>query len=233
MISLGNKPISFAYHGNNLVYPNPIEDGLILWYDFKGMTNSASSKITAKDLSENRNDSDLKNFSFSNGSGYEEGLNFDGIDDYIGYLPGGSNYICQTENIKHTFSFCVKVKESKRNNFLYDLENLKIDLYGESIRRNGGPFNISISNTMINKKVYVDMVFDGTNHYTYINNVLKDTTVIDTSQNMNYEGIMNIGYYVPEGRPNIELYFLKVYDRELSKSELDYNYGIEKERWNL
>src|SRR5699024_12022293 len=97
MISLGNKPISFVYHGNNLVYPNPIEDGLILWYDFKGMTNSASSKITAKDLSENRNDSDLKNFSFCNESGYEEGLHFDGIDDYIGYFSGASIYICKTD----------------------------------------------------------------------------------------------------------------------------------------
>ena len=36
LIKLGNKDMSFVYKGNELVYPNPVQDGLVLWYDFSG-----------------------------------------------------------------------------------------------------------------------------------------------------------------------------------------------------
>ena len=39
-VKLGDKNIPFIYQGNELLYPNPVKDGLVLWYDFKGMKNS-------------------------------------------------------------------------------------------------------------------------------------------------------------------------------------------------
>ena len=82
-VKLGDKNIPFIYQGNELLYPNPIKDGLVLWYDFKGMKNSDVGKDVAKDLSGNGNDGMLQNFAYNSESGYNEGLKFDGIDDYI------------------------------------------------------------------------------------------------------------------------------------------------------
>src|SRR5699024_10871899 len=70
--------------GDKLVYPNPIKDGLLLWYDFKGMRNTDTNKEVAKDLSGNGNDGTLTNFNFTEGSGYKDNtLVFDGVDDSL------------------------------------------------------------------------------------------------------------------------------------------------------
>ena len=52
-MKFGSKDIPFVYKGDKLVYPNPIKDGLLLWYDFKGMRNTDTNKEVAKDLSGN------------------------------------------------------------------------------------------------------------------------------------------------------------------------------------
>lgn len=84
-VKLGNKNIPFIYQGRELLYPNPVKDGLVLWYDFKGMINNDVSKDVAKDLSGNGNpDIQQLNFAYTNESGYRnKGLKFDGIDDRI------------------------------------------------------------------------------------------------------------------------------------------------------
>src|SRR5699024_1890588 len=82
-VKLGDKNIPFIYQGNELLYPNPVKDGLVLWYDFKGMKNSDVTKGIAKDLSGNGNDGTLSNFAYTSGSGYNDGLKFDGVDDII------------------------------------------------------------------------------------------------------------------------------------------------------
>ena len=83
-MKFGSKDIPFVYKGNKLVYPNPIKDGLLLWYDFKGMRNTDTNKEVAKDLSLNGNDGTLTNFNFTEGSGYKDNtLVFDGVDDKL------------------------------------------------------------------------------------------------------------------------------------------------------
>ena len=71
-VKLGDKNIPFIYQGNELLYPNPVKDGLVLYYDFKGMENSDVTKGVAKDLSGNGNDGELKNFVYTNESGYAQ-----------------------------------------------------------------------------------------------------------------------------------------------------------------
>ena len=83
-MKFGSKDIPFVYKGNKLVYPNPIKDGLLLWYDFKGMRNADTNKEVAKDLSGNGNDGTLTNFNFTEESGYKDNtLVFDGVDDKL------------------------------------------------------------------------------------------------------------------------------------------------------
>lgn len=83
-MKFGSKDIPFVYKGDKLVYPNPIKDGLLLWYDFKGMRNTDAGKEVAKDLSGNGNDGTLTNFNFTEESGYKDNtLVFDGVDDKL------------------------------------------------------------------------------------------------------------------------------------------------------
>ncbi len=82
-VKLGDKNIPFIYQGNELLYPNPVKDGLVLWYDFKGMKNSDVSKNIARDLSGKGNNGTLQNFNYTSDSGYNNGLKFDGVDDII------------------------------------------------------------------------------------------------------------------------------------------------------
>lgn len=83
-MKFGSKDIPFVYKGDKLVYPNPIKDGLLLWYDFRGMRNTDAGKEVAKDLSGNGNDGTLTNFNFTEGSGYKDNtLVFDGVDDSL------------------------------------------------------------------------------------------------------------------------------------------------------
>ena len=83
-MKFGSKDIPFVYKGDKLVYPNPIKDGLLLWYDFKGMRNTDTNKEVVKDLSGNGNDGTLTNFNFTEESGYKDNtLVFDGVDDSL------------------------------------------------------------------------------------------------------------------------------------------------------
>ncbi|QPI17134.1 hypothetical protein [Staphylococcus phage vB_StaM_SA1] len=85
MINMGSLDAFFLYQGNKLIYPNPVKDGLVLWYDFKGMKNSDVNKGVTKDLSGNGNlEAQQLNFAYTNESGYgNKGLKFDGIDDRL------------------------------------------------------------------------------------------------------------------------------------------------------
>lgn len=83
-VKLGDKNIPFIYQGSNLLYPNPVKDGLVLWYDFKGMKNSDVSKGVTKDLTgRSTENAQHFNFLYNSESGYNKGLKFDGIDDRI------------------------------------------------------------------------------------------------------------------------------------------------------
>ena len=84
-VKLGDKNIPFIYQGSELLYPNPIKDGLVLWYDFKGMENSDVTKGVAKDLSgRSSENAQIFNFAYTSDSGYgNKGIKFDGVDDRI------------------------------------------------------------------------------------------------------------------------------------------------------
>ena len=111
-VKLGDKNIPFIYQGNELLYPNPVKDGLVLWYDFKGMKNSDVSKNVVKDLSNRKNNNaQVENFAYSSGSGYgNKGLKFDGIDDrIIPMYTGGTNGRLDMKKINNGQKFSVEM----------------------------------------------------------------------------------------------------------------------------
>lgn len=91
-LRVGDGNPAFIYEGSELVYPNPVKDGLILWYDFSGRTNADGQRGVAEDLSGNGNHGTLQNFNYTAESGYDKNkLLFDGVDDFLQVPETGLN----------------------------------------------------------------------------------------------------------------------------------------------
>ena len=80
--------VSYIRNENKVIYdkyPNYAgKENLVLHYDFLGIKNSDATRGIARDLSGNGNNGVLRNFAYTNGSGYlDNALIFDGIDDFI------------------------------------------------------------------------------------------------------------------------------------------------------
>ena len=236
-IKFGNKNIDFVFQGNNILYPNPINHNLVVWYDFKGLTNESFNKDIANDLTNNSNGS-LKNFSYSSGSGYNNGLLFDGIDDYISTLVN-------IDGFGATFSFSIDVESNTGSFYIMSGESLYV-----FIRKNGNNLDISLLNSSGKQELFslinfflnnigkqsITILIDATNKKVkfYKNGGLLKTFEMssDAKMNMKIDKIgrssMNSGYFY-KGK----LYSLKIYDKPLSDEEILHNYNLEKERWNL
>src|SRR5699024_1503835 len=98
-LRVGDGKPAFIYEGNELVYPNPVKDGLVLWYDFSGRTNTDGQRGIAEDLSGNGNHGTLQNFNFTPESGYDKNkLLFDGVDDKVTEISPTVNAIYTYES---------------------------------------------------------------------------------------------------------------------------------------
>ena len=235
-VKLGDKNIPFIYQGNELLYPNPVKNGLILWYDFKGMKNSDVGKGIVRDLSGKGNNGTLQNFAYTSGSGYNDGLKFDGIDDY--YI---SNSKIQRTSKELTISISVNVVE-KSTNWQYFLNlvdnNGKIisvlqhwenpELFLNDLTNNGHNY-FSSSLTKYN----ITITINGKNIKGYINGT--SGTVSNATANVDISTFTNELKIVKPSSTKMKgtLYSLKIYDRILTDQEIQHNYKLEKERWGL
>ena len=80
--------VLYRIRNGKIVDPNIPTDGLVCCLDTRGKYNTDIYRNTLLDLSGNGNDGTLQNFSFTEGSGYVEGLSvcglkFDGVDDRL------------------------------------------------------------------------------------------------------------------------------------------------------
>lgn len=234
-IRLGNNIVSFVYQGNELLYPNPIKEELKIHYDFKGKTNTSINNNVAEDLSVNGNNGFLNNFIFNDKGGYNNGLEFDGIDDYIELDTNvGKNF---------TISITIGIDNIANN---YILSSTSTYFF---IRKNGNHLDLSILNNGSRQEL-----FRATNFFTeFLNNKLNITYVINSDSKdvilytngeiyntfkMNEEaqnqmkitglGIWNTNYFFKG-----YLYGVQVYNKYLTEGEVKHNYNLEKERWNL
>lgn len=233
-IKIGDKKVDFVFQGNNVLYPNPIKDDLVLWYDFKGMKNTIFNNVTATNLY-NNNNGILKNFSYNSGSGYNNGLSFDGIDDYISLdVSVGKNF---------SISTTIYV-DNVANNYILSSSNIYFYL-----RKSGYHLDLAILNNLsrqelfrvdnffvefLNKKINISYVIDSDNKkvYLYINNSLYKTFNMGEAAKSDISitgvGIWNNNYFFKGS-----IYSLKVYNKSLTNNEIEHNYNLEKERWGL
>ena len=236
-IKFGNKNIDFVFQGNNILYPNPVNHNLVVWYDFKGLSDGIFNKDIANDLT-NKSNGSLKNFSYSNGSGYSNGLLFDGIDDYI------STFV-NIDGFGATFSFSIDVESNTGSFYIMSGESIYV-----FIRKNGNNLDISLLNSSGKQELFslinfflnnigkqsITILIDATNKKVkfYKNGGLLKTFEMSSDAKMNIKidkigrSNMNSGYFY-KGK----LYSLKIYDKPLSDEEILHNYNLEKERWNL
>lgn len=234
-IKIGNKHIYFVFKNNELLYPNPIKDNLLIYYDFKNMNNTNKSKEIVRDLSSSNNNGILQNFSFTDNSGYKDGANFDGIDDYISL---------DTQLDKNfTISLTIKVGNNLNN---YILSSSNVYFF---IRRSGYNLDLSIlNNTGVQELYRVPNFFvefgntklslsyvvnsDEKKTHLYINEILHTTfdMVEEAKPQMELTGIgiWNKNYFFSGS-----LYSAKVYNKPLTDQEIQHNYNLEKERWGL
>ncbi|MDK9870229.1 LamG domain-containing protein [Staphylococcus equorum] len=230
-VKLGDKNIPFIYQGKKLLYPNPIKDGLVLYYDFKGMTNNDVTKGVAKDLSGNGNDGVLRNFNYTSDSGYNDGLKFDGVDDVIFDVLNTNNtpldagnmsismvldsakiqksqYFIQVTLSDDNFILLYRSSRDKLGYFTTSKENKYLDFIPETNEK--FLLTLNINNKQIDLRVNNEKfaIFEDTG--------LKNVKKIDVGSIPPYNGTMNS---------------LKIYNRALTDLEIQHNHNLEKERW--
>lgn len=253
---IGNMYYPFIYKGNDLVYPNPIKDGLMVWLDFKSYTNNTRQKQIPVNLANNTKDGRLNNFAYLEGSGYDDGLQFDGVDDFIDIKDMTIDNFLNKE--KFTFNFTISFTDSNKRGAIISLpltfpndgtrrllvkvnENKEI-----TIGRYNGVWKGKKSIPINKSKVNVTITFEGMTGDDFDLNIWIDGVPSDVISN----GVASSEYY---GNPYSNLvigwqgtnsqgdyaflkekiHSLKIYDRILNDQEINYNYTIEKERWGL
>ncbi len=237
-VFIGENKVARMYHKAKVIYPTPIQDGLILWYDFMGRGNNDTKRDVAEDLSGNSNNGDLQNFVFENDSGYEDGLVFDGVDDLL--LSPILNFT-QENDFSIEMSFCneterpgiytmfLNVSAAARDYFaLYNAPTSRIFIpyaFGVSIRTadkietvGKRSFTLTYSSESRDLKMYLNGESLSIENYA-------------TSEiSFRIQGLRPLWY--TQAHP-MSLYSFKVYDKTLTKEEVIYNHALEKSRWNL
>lgn len=259
MIILNNEPISFAYHGNNLVYPTPVIQNLLLWYDFKGLTNDSSNKQISKDLN-NMYDGKLNNFSYTENNSYDkEGLLFDGIDDFIDVTEFKSSSLTNLKEF--SFEFIIRFTDSNKRGAIINMpmsERLDASIRllikvnenkSITIGRYNGIWNGYKTIPLNEEKIHCVVLFNefdtipedsGFEVKFIINNkeIEKDSFTSSSEYYgipydnlvLGWHGTATLGEY---SFLKEKLIMTRIYDRLLTLDEIDYNYKLEKERGNI
>lgn len=239
-IKLGNVDIPFVYQGEELLYPAPISDGLKLWYDFKGMYNEDKTRDVAVDLSGNGRNASLYNSAYNTeGSGYNDGLHFDGIDDFVSVSQNPLAYQGKDKQ-EWTISIVVTVKDVYVTNILLRGVNrgLEVRKLGDGIKALNFIANTSLlylyskSIIPVNEKCHITYSYNYVEkkNRIYINGVLDSELIVDDSTDKP-EGML--GSLELSTQRNNVIHSLQIYNRTLSEQEVQHNYQLEKERWNL
>ena len=233
-VKLGDKNIPFIYQGNELLYPNPIKDGLVLYYDFKGMKNSDVSKNIARDLSGKGNDGVLRNFNYTSESGYDDGLKFDGVDDVISDVLNTDTTPLDASNM--AISMVLDSAKIQKSQYFIQVtlsDDKFILLYRSSIDKLGY-FTTSKENKYLNFIPETNEKFLFTLN---INNKQVDLRVNNEKfaifEDTGLKNIKRINVGSIQSPYNGTMNSIKIYNRALTDQEIQHNYKLEKERWGL
>ncbi|MTD30151.1 LamG domain-containing protein [Planomicrobium sp. YIM 101495] len=241
---IGENKIARAYQGGDIIHPSPVMDGLVLWYDFMGRTNSDAQRAVAEDLSGNGNHGELVNFAFEEGSGYVEGygnsggVNFDGVDDlvFIGNPPTLENI--QSMSLELTFttgSISTWQRLIDKNWSFFSLALWSDDRLNVNIGGLASPNNFSVRNLKKNTQYHVVATFDFASQTLSLFINAKADFIRDAPGRLNYSrvnliiGAMNPAAQVFAGR----ISSARIYNRALTEQEIQHNFEMEKERWGI
>lgn len=237
---LGDTDIPFVFRGDDLMYPNYVKDGLVLHYDFSGMTNADDSRGIATDLSGNGNHGTLQNFNYTSESGYDKNkLLFDGVDDY-GQVETTLSTSCSYEvTFKHfentawgaPISSLGKLNPSEgfaitpRDSGIAVSAGDGIGRYSHIYFYNGAlPFDVI---------THLIVTYDGNVFSLYINGQYISAEVYNLQQS----SLLLFGKWSSNVSGNYnfsgELYSTRIYNRALTPEEIAHNYAIEKERFGI
>ena len=252
-LRVGDGKPAFIYEGNELVYPNPIKDGLVLWYDFSGRTNADGQRGIAEDLSGNGNHGTLQNFNYSAESGYDRNkLLFDGVDDYIDTADNSTLQITKNITLEALFyvesedlnigSIMVKGDNSGWSSNSYGIRQAttnekntvyKFFLYGEDPNNHSNRIDVPIS---VGEFVYLSAQanFDAGEMRVYRNGVLLFSQDLIGIESINTKGTnLKVGTGYHSSFLNGSIYSARIYNKALTPEEIAHNYAIEKERFGI
>ena len=232
-LRVGDGKPAFIYEGNELVYPNPVKDGLVLWYDFSGRTNTDGQRGIAEDLSGNGNHGTLQNFNFTPESGYDKNkLLFDGVDDVL----NAKNL--STPPATMTMSVVVKLGDILSVDAITWHTDIVLRIAKNSgvtfidKRRNNDRFTARYQSSETGLDIiHVAAVSSDTKNEVYINGV-KHGELIEPINDLNVNKPLRWGSYGTT-YVGFELYSSKIYNRPLTPEEIAHNYAIEKERFGI
>ena len=243
-MNIGDMGVPFIYQGEELIYPEYVKDGLVLHYDFSGMTNNDASKDIARDLSGNGNHGTLQNFNFTPESGYDKNkLLSDGVDDSI--LVPKNDSLNITEDI--TLEIVIDSKEttndwrwflSTANNAIhesgYSLYQHPTNPYGIAFGYKGQFLKNSEYKVVDLKKYHIAGVSENGTHKLYINGemVSEETTEKESGIDFRDLRIMRATYYAsPHFKGGVGS--TRIYNKALTPEEIAHNYAIENERFSI
>ena len=238
-----NKP-AFIYEGSELVYPNPVKDGLVLWYDFSGRTNTDGQRGIAEDLSGNGNHGTLQNFNYTTESGYEKNkLLFDGVDDYV-----SNEKRISARTLETTFIYFTSEQPYQAIISTYSHRNIRsgmtVNVYRNKIVVFGGSPEEQISLSTagflleVGKPYHIIAIAENDKCQVFLNGEFvhegdfKNYTPEQTDSMFPgaYLGRWNsFGEYAQKGLTGSA----RIYNRPLTPEEIAHNYAIEKERFNM
>lgn len=245
-VKLGDKNIPFIYQGSQLLYPNPVKNGLVLWYDFKGMKNSDINKSIVKDISNNSNNGTVTNVVYNDSSGYSlKGLKFDGVDDFVEVKSSSL-----LNNIKDEITISITLEFSdSAGSWRWLLSN---NTDASATGGYGIAFNPSSSSTLSfrwggqvlysrylpKKGENVCLHFSGSvlqkSLNIYNNGSKIDTaTFTGTPKTTNNNLLIGKSAYNNSETLNAFIKSVKIYNKCLTDQEIQKDYNLEKERWGL
>lgn len=242
-VKLGDKNIPFIYQGDELLYPNPVKDGLVLWYDFKSMSNSDVTKGFAKDLSGHGNNGTLQNFAYTSESGYNDGLKFDNVDDIVSLgVPMGYSFTLSmtlevNPNIPVQFFCGANYAMFYIRKFSDDLHaSITVEGVDGGIKQlttyGGNAFFSNLSNS--NKtKFQVSITVDSNTKALSLYGNGELLTDRNFEEEIKLSNLNKLGRWVSSSNLDGKILSTQLYNRALSDQEIQYNYNLEKERWGL
>ena len=213
---------------------NIITDGLLLCLDAANTKSYVSGSTTWNDMSRSGINGTLVNsptFSSTNNGG----IVFDGIDDYVSTTQSLTN---------PSFSYEVFLKPTNvSKDQMYIGNELLQALYTRisnsraflSIRTNVAQRTLNHPQLLVDNSIYhIVSIYNGVQLKIYVNNVLAVGSVINETL-LTPWGTNSIGRWINTDTRNFvgTIYLVRLYNRELSATEVLQNYNATKTRFGL